>query len=85
MPRSKKKSVLIVDRDKRLAEIFAKRFEEIGWRAATADKIADAKKRAAKISFDAILFENQLEQINELLDDPSVSSSVKVCLGDCAS
>lgn len=83
MPRSKKKILLIVDADARLAKIYAGRFEEVGWRVVVAQKIVDAKKRIARLTPDALLIDPTQEGVvfqKELREDPRTAAIVQVVL-----
>lgn len=63
MPAKKKPSILIVDSDTHLAEIFAKRFTKDGWIVRTAKSIAQAKKMLARKSSD-VIFVDPLESVH---------------------
>lgn len=85
MPRAKKKILLIVDADARLAKIYAGRFEDVGWRVVVAKKIADAKKRIARVMPDALLIDPTQEGIvfqKELREDPKTATIVQVVLSN---
>jgi general secretion pathway protein G len=83
MPRPKKKSLLIVDADVRLAKIYAGRFEEVGWRVLVTQKVADAKKRIARLVPDALMIDPTQEGADfqkELREDPKTAAVVQVVL-----
>ncbi len=86
MGRPKKKNLLIVEADERLANIYARRFEEAGWRVVVSHKFAQADKSLARHVPDAVLIDppedGGMAFLRALRADPKTASIVQLILTD---
>ncbi len=84
MARPKKKILLIMDADQRSASIYARRFEEVGWRVVVTHKLAQAHKRLAHLVPDALLIDPPPDEgivlLRELRADHKTSVMLQLVL-----